>query len=226
MSGTAPRGPVPGPDRLEGRLVRLEPLGPAHVPGLVAAAGEDRSPYRYAFVPDGPEAVADYVARAEAGRRDGSMVPFATVRVADGAVVGTSRFAFLEWWPWPPGHPRAGRASPDAVEIGYSWLAASALGRGYNVEAKLLMLAHAFDRWGVARVRLRTDRRNRRSWAAIEALGARFDGVLRADHAGADGTVRDSAYFSVLAGEWPAVRRRLERRLAGRPATGSRSQPG
>lgn len=214
MSGGAGAGRVLGPVTLEGRLVRLEPLGSAHLPGLVAAAAEDRSPYRYAFVPDGPEEMAAYLAEAEAGAQAGTMLPFAVVRRADGAVLGTTRLALLARWTWPPGHPRHGRTAPDGAEIGYTWLAASALRTGVNVEAKLLLLAQAFDTVGVLRVRLRTDRRNRRSWAAIEALGARFDGVLRGDMAGADGVVRDSAYFSVLADEWPALRRGLEARLS------------
>jgi RimJ/RimL family protein N-acetyltransferase len=99
------------------------------------------------------------------------------------------------------------------VEIGWTWLAADAQRTALNSEAKYLMLAHAFERWRVHRVSLQTDARNARSRAAIERIGARLDGVLRAQRPAADGTVRDSAYYTILDSEWPAVRARLEARL-------------
>jgi len=99
------------------------------------------------------------------------------------------------------------------VEIGYTWLAASAQRTGLNLGAKRLMLAHAFDTWSVHRVSLDTDVRNHQSRQAIEALGARFEGVIRAERIGADATVRDSARFSIVASEWPDVRAHLDRRL-------------
>lgn len=198
---------------LSGGIVRLEPLGPGHVDDLVAAAGEDRSLYTHTFVPADRPAMAAYVAAAGRERERGVSLAFATVRVADGRAVGSTRFCFIEWWDWPAGHPFAGRTTPDAVEIGNTWLAASAVRTGCNTEAKLLMLGHAFERWAVHRVRFRTDRRNARSWAAIERLGARHDGILRGDRTGADGSVRDSAYFSIVLGEWPAVAAGLRARL-------------
>lgn len=109
-----------------------------------------------------------------------------------------------------------------AVEIGSTWLAASYQGSGINPETKLLLFRHAFEQWGVVRVDLKTDARNMRSRAAIEMLGARFEGVLRnwsqSWAAGEDGQLRDSAMFSVIAPEWPECRRRLEQRLARRRA--------
>ncbi len=129
--------------------------------------------------------------------------------VPSGRVVGSTRFDDLAIWTWPAGNPAQRTVVPDAVEIGGTWLAQSARRTVVNTEAKLLMLSHAFDVWNVYRVRLRTDVRNQVSWKAIERIGARFEGVLRADRPGADGTVRDSALFSIVADEWPAARERL-----------------
>lgn len=194
---------------LEGRFIRLEPLGPGHAADLVVSANEDRDPYRYTFVPGDHAGMEAYVAEADAGRRAGHSLAFAVVRRSEGRAVGSTRFAFVERWQWPPGHPQASRTTPDVAEIGNTWLAASAVRTACNTEAKLLLLGFAFDVWDLHRVRFRTDRRNRTSWAALERIGAHFDGVLRADRTGADGTVRDSSYFSVLAAEWPSVRQRL-----------------
>jgi len=193
---------------LEGRLVRLEPLREAHAAALFDAASEGGDPelYRWTWVPQTLEAARQYVATAVAGEH---FVPFATVRRADGRVVGSTRYE-LEFWEWPPGHEHHGREAPDVVEIGWTWLAASAVRSGINTEAKLLMLGHAFDTWQVHAVVLTTDARNVRSQAAIERLGARRDGVLRAARTGADGTVRDSVRYSIVASEWPDVRARLE----------------
>ena len=102
---------------------------------------------------------------------------------------------------------------PDVLEIGGTWLSASAQRTVCNTEAKYLMLKHAFERWSVHRVSLRTDERNRRSRRAIERIGARFEGIRRADMPGADGTVRNSALYSIVAAEWPDVRKLLENLL-------------
>jgi len=198
---------------LEGRRVRLEPLAAAHVPHLVAAAAQSRETYGFSPVPGSTSAMRAYVADAVADRVAGEALPFATRWLDEDRVVGTTRFSELEPWCWPPGHPgqRAGR--PDVTEIGHTWLAASAQRTGVNTEAKYLMLRHAFEVWEVHVVRWRTDRRNERSWRAIERLGATFEGIRRADRPGADGTVRDSAFFSMTRDEWPAARVRLEARL-------------
>jgi RimJ/RimL family protein N-acetyltransferase len=103
---------------------------------------------------------------------------------------------------------------PDVVDIGFTFLAASAQRSPVNTEAKLLMMTHAFEVWQVHRVALQTDVRNKRSWAAIERIGGRLDGIMRADRPGADDTVRTSARFSIVAEEWPAVKTRLAARLA------------
>jgi RimJ/RimL family protein N-acetyltransferase len=180
---------------LEGHGVRLEPLALAHVEALLAAAGESRASYALTSVPADRAAMVRYVEAALAA----DCVAFATVWRE--RVVGSTRFGNLERW---------GAADRiDAVEIGWTWLAASAQRTPVNSAAKLLMLDHAFDVWRVHRVTLKTDARNARSRAAIERLGARLDGVLRAHMPAADGGVRDSAVYSILVAEWPGCRARL-----------------
>jgi RimJ/RimL family protein N-acetyltransferase len=117
----------------------------------------------------------------------------------------------IERWPWPQGHERA---QPDGCEIGYTWLTPAAVRTAANTEAKLLMLAHAFESWGVQRVCFHTDARNERSRNALLRIGARFEGVLRAHRLSSDLRPRDSARYSILAAEWPAVRERLLPRLS------------
>jgi len=194
----------------EGEVVRLEPLGPEHVPGLVRAASADRATYRFTTVPDGRVEVERYIAKALAERDAGISLPFATV--AGGEVVGSTRFMNIERWDWP-----AGGRDPDAVEIGSTWLSAAAQRTAVNAEAKLLMLAHAFEVWQVQRVTLKTDARNERSRRAIERLGGHLDGVLRAWQPASDAPrPRDTAIYSILASEWPGVRDGLSGRLASR----------
>jgi RimJ/RimL family protein N-acetyltransferase len=202
---------------LHGRFVRLEPLARDHGPALAAAAAVDRSTFAYTWVPDGDASAAAYVDDALAEEAAGNHLPFAVVRL-DGPggdeVVGSTRFIDTAPWRWGVAYPERQRTGvPDAVEIGHTWLGASAQRTVVNTEAKLLLLAHAFETWGVYRVRLKTDARNHRSKAAISRLGAQLDGILRAHQPGADGTVRDSASFSIVADEWPTVRDGLRRRL-------------
>ncbi len=195
---------------LIGRHVRLEPLTLEHAAGLAAAASESRDTYTYNDVPDGE---ADAVRYAEAAIGNPDQIPFAIVRESDGLVIGSTRFSAITPWVWPPGHPLQRDDRPDVVEIGHTFLAASAQRTGANTEAKLLMLTHAFEVWEVHAVRIRADARNTRSRAAIERVGLAFDGILRADRPGADGTVRDSAYYSMLREEWPAAKLALFARL-------------
>ncbi len=203
---------------LQGRFVRLEPLDRAHGPGLAAAAAGDRSTFAYTWVPDGQGAATAYIDDALAEEAAGDHLPFAVVRL-DGAggdeIVGSTRFIDLTPWRWGPAYPERQRVGvPDAVEIGHTWLAASAQRTAVNTEAKLLLLTHTFETWGVYRVRLKTDARNDRSQTAITRLGAQLDGILRAHQPGADGTPRDTATFSIVADEWPVVQAGLLRRLA------------
>jgi N-acetyltransferase len=208
---------------LSGPHVRLEPLTMEHVDALVLAAAEDRRNYQWTYTPDGPEQMTAYVADALEKVAAGAHVAFATVRRhADGTeqVVGATRFCEIYVWQWPPGASHQRHGVPDVVDIGFTWLSGSAQRSPVNTEAKLLMLDHAFSVWQVHRVGLQTDERNARSRAAIERIGGRLDGIMRADRPGSDDTVRTSARFSIMAAEWPAARQRLRDRLAaGTPAT-------
>jgi RimJ/RimL family protein N-acetyltransferase len=199
---------------LQGKYIQLEPLEHRHIDGLLAAAAGDPSLYQGSPVPRERAEAAEYVETALAWRDVGSAVPFAIVRSDDGVVIGSTRFFNLERWAWPAGHPSHGRGVPDACEIGYTWLAHSALRTAANTEAKLLMLTHAFETWEVLRVCLHTDVRNLRSRAAIERIGGRFEGILRAHRMAADFIPRDSARYSIIAEEWPVVNQRLVQRMA------------
>jgi RimJ/RimL family protein N-acetyltransferase len=198
---------------LPGKYVRLEPLDHRHVDGLVAAAAVDRSLYQWSFVPQGEAEFISYVDTALAWREASTAMAFATVRVEDDMVIGSTRLFDLERWAWPQGHPRHGREFADVCEIGYTWLTRSAIRTAANTEAKLLMLTHAFETWQVLRVCLHTDARNQRSRAAIERIGGKFEGILRSHRMATDFIARDSARFSILAAEWPEVKRRLNQRL-------------
>jgi RimJ/RimL family protein N-acetyltransferase len=194
---------------LEGRNVRLEPLSHAHIDGLSAASAADPSLYKWSLVPQGVDAVARYIDSALALQAAGTTLAFATIRTADDAVIGSTRFFDLERWAWPMGHERHGLTTPDVCEIGYTWLTKSAIRTAANTEAKLLMLTHAFEKWKLLRVCLHTDARNEQSRAAMERIGAKLDGILRAHRMAADYIPRDSARYSIVAAEWPAVRRGL-----------------
>ena len=207
---------VIAPTHLSGTHVRLEPLARTHVTGLVAAAREDPALYQWSAIPQTVMEMAQYVDTALAWREAGTALSFATVRLADNRVVGSTRFFLLERWPWPAGHAAVRRAGPDGCEIGYTWLSGSAVRTAANTEAKFLMLGHAFDTWGVHRVCFHTDVRNERSRAALARLGARFEGVLRAHRLATDLKPRDSARFSIIDAEWPQVKRRLRELLAAR----------
>ena len=198
---------------LTGSHIRLEPLSPAHADGLVAASSGDPSPNEWSAVPIGRDAVLSYIDAALAGREAGAVQAFATVRMADGVVIGSTRFFDIDRWAWPSGHPRHGRKDPDTCEIGYTWLAHQAIRTGANTEAKLLMLTHAFEVWGMLRVCLHTDARNKRSQAAIERIGGKFEGVLRAHRIASDFIARNSWRYSILESEWPETKHRLTERL-------------
>jgi RimJ/RimL family protein N-acetyltransferase len=154
-----------------------------------------------------------YIDKALAWREAGTAIPFATLRISDGMVIGCTRFFELERWDWPAEHPRHGASHPDVGEIGYTWLGQKAIRTGANTEAKLLMLGYGFETLGMLRICLNTHARNARSRAAIERIGGRFEGVIRATKLAPDNTPRDSARFSILATEWPAVKENLNRKL-------------
>ena len=195
---------------LVGKVVRLEPLDHRHVPGLVAASEGGGELYRWSPVPQDEAEVRRYVETALAARDSGNAVPFAAVRAEDDAVIGSTRFFDLDYWPWPDAARQAHGSGPDTCEIGYTWLSPKAIRTGANTEMKRLMLTHAFETWRVQSVCLHTDARNQRSRDAMQRIGLRYEGVLRAHRLGADLTPRDSARFSVTAAEWPAVREHLD----------------
>jgi RimJ/RimL family protein N-acetyltransferase len=198
---------------LPGKFVRLEPLDRSHVDGLVAAAAADASLYQWSLVPQNKAAVEHYIETALAWRNAGTALPFTTVRVEDGVVIGSTRFFDIERWAWPAGHARHERQNPDVGEIGYTWLTAPAIRTAANTEAKFLMLAHAFENWQMLRVCLHTDARNQRSRAAIERIGGRFEGILHAHRMAADFTPRESARYSIVAADWRDLKVRLMQRL-------------
>ena len=193
-----------------GDRVRLELLREPHLDGLVASAAEDRATYGFTTVPNGRDAMSSYVETMLSARALGELIPFAQVRIADGRPVGVTCYLSLRF--------RPDERVPYALEIGGTWLAASAQRSGINVEAKLLLLTHAFEKWKVGRVDLKTDARNERSRDAIAALGAKFEAVLRnwqpSHAAGEEARLRDTAIYSIVDTEWPAVRERLLARLA------------
>ena len=195
---------------MTGTRVRLEPLGSHHGDALARAAAADRGTFLFTTVPEGAPAMAAYVAELLEERDRGETVPFCQIRSEDGGAVGVTRYLSIRRWP--------GRSDPYAVEIGGTWLGAAAQRTGINLEAKLLLLTQAFEGWPVGRVDLKTDARNERSRRAILGIGARFEGVLRGWQPslvpGEEGTLRDTAMYSILRSEWPAVRLRLESRLA------------
>jgi RimJ/RimL family protein N-acetyltransferase len=189
------------PVTLERDGIRLEPLTVDHAPGLGAAASDGHLwELWFTNIPPG-DVTADYIATALAGQEARHMLPWAVRDLASGAIVGTTRYHDIV-------------PEIDRVEIGYTWYGASRQRSAVNTTCKLLLLAHAFDTLGCKVVGLRTDNFNFRSQRAIEALGAKKDGVIRHHAARRDGTVRDTVMFSILASEWPDVRRHLELRLA------------
>ena len=199
------------PFTLTGRHVSLEPLSPEHVPALLEAATLDRSTYGFTQVPADAVSMAAYVDTLRHDALHDTAVPFVQRRLADGRIVGCTRYLNVTWW--------SGTPSPVEVEIGGTWLSGDAQRTPLNSEAKLLLLEQAFDRWGVHRVAICTDARNERSRVAIERLGARFEGILRRHRQvmggeAPPGTPRDSAMYSIIREEWAEVRTRLESRLA------------
>jgi RimJ/RimL family protein N-acetyltransferase len=195
---------------LQGQYVRLEPLDLRHVLGLATASAVDSSLYQWSPVPQGEIETAKYVETALAWKEAGSALPFAILRKEDGVIIGSTRFWNIEFWSWPADHPLHDRTTPDACEIGYTWLTRSAIRTGANTESKLLMLIHAFEVWETLRVCFHTDVRNLRSRAALERIGGQFEGILRSHRLAADFIPRDSARYSILAPEWSKVKQRLQ----------------
>jgi RimJ/RimL family protein N-acetyltransferase len=188
------------PVTLEGHGVRLEPLGPEHADGLRAAVNDGRLwELWFTAVPE-PSGVEAYIAAALAGRDGGSMLPWAVRELSTDTIIGSTRYHDIV-------------ADIDRVEIGYTWYAKRWQRSHVNTACKLTLFAHAFETLGCHVVGLRTDNFNFASQRAIAALGAKKDGVIRHHHPRRDGSVRDTVMFSVLAAEWPDVKKHLELRL-------------
>ena len=199
------------PVTLERSGIRLEPLTADHTDALAAAASDGRLwELWFTSVPE-PSGFAAYIAKALEGQVAGHMLPWAVRDIATGEIVGTTRYHDIV-------------PEIDRVEIGWTWYGKTWQRTHVNTVCKLLLFEHAFDTLGCKVVGLRTDNFNFASQRAIEALGAKRDGVLRHHQARRDGTVRDSYMYSVLLAEWPDVRRHLELRLA-RHAVVERSSP-
>lgn len=192
---------MPEPVTLEGSHVRLEPLRAGHLDAL-CAVGLDPEIWRWSPQPVVTrDDMAAYLSAALSAHERGEALPFATVDRASGTVVGSTRFGNVAM-----AHRR--------VEIGWTWIAPPWQRTALNTEAKRLMLAHAFETLGCVRVELKTDALNARSRAAILRLGATEEGRLRQHIVTASGRLRDTVYVSILDAEWPAVRARLDARLA------------
>lgn len=190
----------PAPVALEGHGVRLEPLAREHHDGLAAAADGELWKLWFTSVP-APEETHAYISAALAGQQAGHMLPWAVRELATGLIAGSTRFHDIV-------------PTIDRVEIGYTWYARRWQRSHVNTACKLLLLTHAVDTLGCKVVGFRTDNFNFASQRAIAALGAKHDGTLRHHQARRDGTVRDTVLFSILAHEWPDVKRHLELRLA------------
>jgi RimJ/RimL family protein N-acetyltransferase len=199
---------APLTERLEGSLVVLEPLAPAHADALWEAAQAPEIWRWLAHVGESRERFDRWLGLTLEAAASGAEGPFAIRERASGRLVGSSRYLAV-------------RPADRALEVGWTWFHPSAWGSGVNVETKLLMLGHAFEALGCVRVELKTDARNERSRRAMAALPARFEGIMRKHMIVPDVGLRDSAYFSVVDDEWPAVRANLERRLAAKGAGGA-----
>lgn len=191
---------APRPLVLEGRGIRLEPLTEQHQQALVSAASDGRLWELWFTAVPVPEKMHDYIAAALKGQRDGHMLPWIVRDLASDTVIGSTRYHDIV-------------PAVDRVEIGYTWYSESRWRSHVNTSCKLLLLTHAFETLGCQCVGLRTDNFNFRSQRAIEALGAKKDGVIRHHAARRDGTVRDTVMYSILATEWADVKRYLELRL-------------
>jgi RimJ/RimL family protein N-acetyltransferase len=190
----------PQPVTLEGHGVRLEPLDRRHQGGLAAAAADGKLwELWFTGVPE-PEETGKYIDTALQGQKDGHMLPWTVVEAKSGTVVGSTRYHDII--------PAA-----DRVEIGYTWYGKRWQRSHVNTVCKLLLFSHGFDALKCGVVGLRTDNFNFASQRAIEALGAKKDGVIRHHWPRRDGSVRDTVMYSVLAAEWPGVKRHLESRL-------------
>jgi RimJ/RimL family protein N-acetyltransferase len=198
-----PAGRVSHPTILEGRLIRLVPLAPEHFAALLEISRATPEEYRFTSTPVTDEQANAYFQTAFEEREAGRAYPFTIIRRASDEIIGSSRLADIRW-------------QHRNCELGYTWFRRDMLRSGVNVESKLLLLTLAFERLGLLRVQIHTDKRNDRSQRAIEALGAVYEGTLRRHMIAKDGFIRDTVVYSITDLEWPAVRQRLAERLRSR----------
>jgi len=191
---------TPKPVALEGYGVRLEPLSSEHEKGLADAAADGKLWELWFTSVPAPGETPKYIETALQGQNDGHMLPWVVREAASGKIVGSTRYHDII-------------AAADRVEIGYTWYAKRVQRSHVNTACKLLLFTHGFEALKCGVVGLRTDNFNFASQRAIEALGAKKDGVIRHHWPRRDGSVRDTVMYSVLAGEWPGVKRHLESRL-------------
>jgi len=188
-------------NRLVGRTIQLRPLRSSDGAALIRAAADGALwTLPFTIVPS-VETVDDYIQTALAGQAAGTVMPFVIERIENKQVIGTTRFWKID-------------RNNRKLEIGHTWIAASWQGTGVNTEAKILMLACAFEQLDCVRVQFTTDERNNRSRSAILRLGAKQEGVVRHERIMPDGWKRNSVRFSIIDDEWPGVRRTLEERLS------------
>ena len=203
------------PLTLEGELVQLEPLDIGHAQGLFEATKSSEELWRHMSIFP-PESISDIDLFIECALRDqatGTTVPFAIIDRSTNDVVGSTRYLDI-------------RSIHSGLEIGWTFLATRLWRTGINTECKYLLLRHAFEDVGCARVQLKTDARNERSRNAILRVGAQFEGILRTHQLRRDGTLRDTAMYSIIDQEWPAVEERLEAHMQSRPTVSPSSNPG
>ena len=203
---------VPAPVTLEGGGIRLEPLSPVHESGLAAAVNDGRLFELWFTVVPEPTQISTYIADALKNQEGGTMLPWAVRELSTNQIIGSTRYHDIV-------------APIDRVEIGYTWYGARWQRSHVNTATKLLLLTHAFDTLGCAVVGFRTDNFNFRSQRAIEGLGAKREGVLRHHQARKDGSARDTYMYSILATEWPDVKRHLTHRLQPSAVASARFQP-
>ena len=192
------------PVTLIGSRIRLEPLAETHAPDL-ALVGLDERIWRFMLYGDicTAEDLQGWIQDMLARQKRGTDLPFAAIDLESGKAIGCTRYLDI--------HPEHRN-----MEIGGTWFGVAYQGTGVNTEAKYLLLKHAFETLGCIRVQLKTDTRNVHSQHAIERIGAVKEGILRDHMVLSDGTIRSSVYYSILEREWPAVKARLEMRLAGK----------
>lgn len=213
-AGFAPELP---PIEIRGKRIILEPFGSWHAKLLLKAADEYRSSYSYIDVPVTHAEMVEYVERLRAEQVEGKGIAYAIRDLKTARIVGVTRFLSVEWWSDAPEEEL--RKCPTFVELGGTWLAASAQRTYVNIESKVLMLGYAFENLGVGRVSLHTDERDARARASLLRLGAWFEGVRRGTYIDANAVMQNSAWYSFVAIEWPAVKAVLLQRLGEEAAS-------